>query len=68
MEDARTVYLSLEMLRCVGVFGDNNIGMTATVFMNVIDGIVDVRNYFYGTFECAVFGTHAFSWGWTKGQ
>lgn len=68
MEDTRTVYLPLEMHRCAGVLGDNNISVTATVFMYVADGIVDVRNYFYGTFECAVLGSHTFSGGWTEGQ
>lgn len=68
MEDTRTVYLSLEMHRCAGVLGDDNIGMTATVFVNVADGIVDVRNHLYGAFECAVLDSHAFGSGRTEGQ
>lgn len=68
MEDTRTVYFPLEVCRCIGVLGDNDIGMATTVFMNVTDGIVNVRNYLYGAFECAVLGSHAFGGRWTKGQ
>lgn len=68
MEDTRTVYFSLEMHRCASVLGDDNIGMAATVFINVADGIIDVRNHLYGAFECTVFRSHAFGGGRTEGQ
>jgi len=68
MEDTRTVHLSLKMRRCAGMFGDNNIGMATTIFMNVADGVVDIRNHFYGALECAVLDSHAFGGRRTKCQ
>lgn len=68
MEDTRTVYLPLEVRRRVGVLGYDHISMTAAVFMNMIDSVIDIRDYFYGALECAVFGSHTFGGGWAESQ
>jgi len=50
MENTRTIHFPLEMLGCVSVLGNNDIGMTAAIFMNVVDSVIDVGDYLYGAF------------------
>lgn len=68
VEHTRTVHFSLKVCGCVDVLGHNNVGVTAAVFMNVVDSVVNVRNYFYGALERAVFDSHAFCSRRTESQ
>lgn len=42
VEYTRTIHLSLEVHRCVGVLGNDSFRVITTVFMNVIDSVIDI--------------------------
>lgn len=58
VKNACAVHVSLELFGLFFVFCHDDLGVTAAVRMNVINGILETFDYFNATLKCSIFGSH----------